>query len=535
MDKKEDKMSTEGGGRMSLIQINHMSFCYEGAFEPVFEDVSFQLDTDWRLGLTGRNGRGKTTLLRLLEGKYPYEGQIISSVRFQYFPFSVKEEDQDTMQIVEEMNPSCEFWQICCELSLLGMDTEVMYRPFSSLSRGEQTKVMLAVLFAGENQFLLIDEPTNHLDMEARQMVMEYLKKKKGFILVSHDRYFLDGCVDHILAVNRADIEVIKGNFTTWEEEKEKKDIHEISRNEKLKKDIRRLESAARQAGKWSDDVEKTKKGTRTAGLRPDRGYIGHKAAKMMKRSKNIESRMEAAADEKRGLLKNIETVEDLKLYPLRHHRECLVSMEDVSLKYRGSGKTILENWNMEIKQGERVLLHGRNGSGKSSILKAILQESGSVIIPERKMEEAGENKKKEDTFSQLEISGKINLAGGLVISYVAQDTSGLAGTLREYARIHEIDETLFLALLRKLDFSRAQFEKRIEDYSQGQKKKVLLAGSLCQKAHLYIWDEPMNYIDIFSRRQIMELIRKYKPAMLLVEHDRDFADYAATRIIDVK
>ena len=150
-------------------------------------------------------------------------------------------------------------------------------------------------------------------------------------------------------------------------------------------------------------------------------------------------------------------------------------------------------------------------------------------------MEESGENKKKEDTFSQLEISGKINLAGGLVISYVAQDTSGLAGTLREYARIHEIDETLFLALLRKLDFSRAQFEKRIEDYSQGQKKKVLLAGSLCQKAHLYIWDEPMNYIDIFSRRQIMELIRKYKPAMLLVEHDRDFADYAATRIIDVK
>lgn len=114
------------------------------------------------------------------------------------------------MQIAEEMNPSCEFWQICCELSLLGMDTEVMYRPFSSLSRGEQTKVMLAVLFAGENQFLLIDEPTNHLDMEARQMVMEYLKKKKGFILVSHDRYFLDGCVDHILAVNRADIEVIK-------------------------------------------------------------------------------------------------------------------------------------------------------------------------------------------------------------------------------------------------------------------------------------------------------------------------------------
>lgn len=497
---------------MSLIQVDHMSFCYEGAFEPVFEDVSFQIDTDWKLGLTGRNGRGKTTLLRLLEGKYSCTGKITSSVSFQYFPFVIRDPEADTLKAAEDIDASCEFWKICRELSLLGVDAEVLYRPFSSLSKGEQTKVMLAVLFAGENQFLLIDEPTNHLDMEARQMVMEYLNKKKGFILVSHDRYFLDGCVDHILAVNKAGIEVIKGNFTTWQAEKEKKDIHELSQNEKLKKDIRRLEDAARQAGRWSDEVEKTKKGTRTGGLRPDRGFIGHKAAKMMKRSKNIESRMEAAAEEKKGLLKNIETAEALKLFPLQHHRERLVSMEDAGLTYAGSGKTVLTHWNMEIKRGERILLHGRNGCGKSSILKAILQtEPGELLI-----------------------TGKLELAGGMKISYVPQDASGLSGTLKQYARTLNIDETLFLALLRKMDFSRAQFEKRMEDYSQGQKKKVLLAGSLCQRAHLYIWDEPMNYIDIFSRQQIMELIQKYEPTMLLVEHDRDFACRAATRIVEV-
>ena len=92
--------------------------------------------------------------------------------------------------------------------------------------------------------------------------MMRYLQGKKGFILVSHDRYFLDGCVDHILSINRSDIEVIRGNFTTWQEQKEKKDTFELGENEKLKKDIRRLEAAAARTEKWSDAVEKTKTGT---------------------------------------------------------------------------------------------------------------------------------------------------------------------------------------------------------------------------------------------------------------------------------
>lgn len=520
---------------MSFIQVDHLSFCYEGAFSPVFEDVTFHIDTDWKLGLIGRNGRGKTTLLRLLEGKYSYSGKIISSVQFQYFPFTVKDETQNTLEIVDQINSSCEFWEICRELSLLGLDAEILYRPYSSLSKGEQTKVMLAVLFAGENQFLLIDEPTNHLDMEARHLVMEYLNRKKGFILVSHDRYFLDGCVDHILSINRENIEVMKGNFTVWQEEKEKKDIYENSQNEKLKKDIRRLESAARQAGQWSEAVEKTKKGTKAGGLRPDRGFIGHKAAKMMKRSKNIESRMETAAEEKKGLLKNIEKAEELKIFPLSHHKECLVAVNNLSLSYPGSERPVIENWNLEVKRGERILLHGKNGCGKSSVLKVVLQE----IFSQQDMESSGSALQSglqewNMTEEKIKVQGSVTLASDLKVSYVPQDSAGISGSLKDYARIHGIDETLFLALLRKLDFSRAQFEKRIEDFSLGQKKKVLLAGSLCQRAHLYIWDEPMNYIDIFSRRQIIELIRKYEPTMLLVEHDRDFAICASTRTVEI-
>ncbi|MBM6739128.1 ribosomal protection-like ABC-F family protein [Faecalicatena fissicatena] len=495
---------------MSMIQVEHLTFCYDGGIEPVFEDVSFVIDTDWKLGLTGRNGRGKTTLLKLLAGEYEYSGSIRASVEMDCFPFPVGNMSANVIDVIEEADPSYELWKVCRELTCLDMAPEILYRPFTTLSGGEQTRVMLAALFARENAFLLIDEPTNHLDMEARERLMGYLQGKKGFILVSHDRYFLDGCVDHILAINRRNMEVVRGNFTTWQEEKAKKDAFELGENERLKKDIRRLEAAAARTESWSETVEKTKKGVRIGGLRPDRGAIGHKAAKLMKRSKNMESRMRTAAEEKRKLLKNVETAEELKICPLVHHKKRLVQLEDVTLSY--GVRAVLEGWSMHIDRGERVLLAGGNGSGKSTVIRAILSAASG-----------------EDACLA---GGRIDLAPGLVLSYVPQDPGGLSGNLRDFARERGLDLTLFMALLRKMDFSRLQFEKPMEDYSLGQKKKVLLAASLSRQAHLYIWDEPMNYIDIFSRDQIAGLIQKYSPTMLLVEHDRAFAEEVSTRRI---
>ena len=104
-----------------------------------------------------------------------------------------------------------------------------------------------------------------------------------------------------------------------------------------------------------------------------------------------------------------------------------------------------------------------------------------------------------------------------------------MSGSLSDFAREHQIDESLFKAILRKMDFARMQFDKRIEDFSAGQKKKVLLARSLCERAHLYVWDEPLNYIDIYSRMQLEALIKTFSPTMIFVEHDRAFRDTVAT------
>ena len=133
-----------------------------------------------------------------------------------------------------------------------------------------------------------------------------------------------------------------------------------------------------------------------------------------------------------------------------------------------------------------------------------------------------------------LRETGSLQTASGLIVSYINQDTSFLKGSIKEYCKARDLDESLFCSLLRQLDMERIQFAKNIEDFSEGQKKKVLIAASLSISAHLYIWDEPLNYIDVYSRMQIENLILEYKPTMLLVEHDVRFREKIATRIVDM-
>ncbi|QQZ59780.1 Lsa family ABC-F type ribosomal protection protein [Paenibacillus sonchi] len=492
---------------MSLINVTGLTFAYEGTYDNIFENVNFQIDTDWKLGFTGRNGRGKTTFLQLLLGKHEYSGTISAKVNFEYFPYPVPNKEYHTLDVISDMFPDYVHWQFMRELSLLQVDEDVLYRPFASLSNGEQTKVLLAALFIKENSFLLIDEPTNHLDMHARTLVSEYLNTKSGYILVSHDRSFLDHCVDHILSINKTNIEIQKGNFSSWWENKRRQDNFELAQNEKLRKDIKRLSDSSKRTGNWSHEVEKSKNGTRNSGSKVDKGYIGHKAAKMMKRSKSIEQRQQSAITEKSKLLKNIESSDTLEITQLAYHKNILAELEQVSILY--GEKQVCANVNFTIEQGERIALSGKNGSGKSSILKLICGED----IP---------------------YTGSFIKDSQLKISYVSQDTSHLQGSLADYIRDNGIDETLFKSILRKLDFSRNQFEKELSTYSGGQKKKVLIAKSLSEQVHLHIWDEPLNFIDVISRMQIEELLLEYTPTILFVEHDREFCNNVATKTIEL-
>ena len=485
---------------MSLITVSNLTFKYEGQSENIFEDVSFQFDTDWKLGLVGRNGRGKTTFMKLLMREYDFHGKITSPISFDYFPFAAENPGRAAAEVIAGFNPDCEEWELRRELNLLQLPDDVLGRPFGTLSAGERTKVMIAALFLRRGHFLLFDEPTNHLDYQGKRALAEYMRSKRGFILTSHDRMFLDRTVDHILSINRANIEIRHGNFSQWFANKERQDESERERNRKLKGEITRLKDASRRASNWSDKVEATKIGGGAA-----KGHIGRLAAKMMKRSKNLEARRNAAAEEKTLLLRNIDESGELKISPMKYHSDTLAEFSGVFVEY--AGRRVVRDVNFTVRRGGRVALLGRNGCGKSSLIKL----AAGMDIPH---------------------GGRARVGSGVKISLVPQETSHLRGSLREFARDFAPDMPLFFAILDRLGVAKGQFETDMGVLSEGQKKKILIARSLSEPAHLYLWDEPLNYVDVQSRIQIERLILKCAPTMLFVEHDEAFVKNIATEEI---
>ena len=125
-------------------------------------------------------------------------------------------------------------------------------------------------------------------------------------------------------------------------------------------------------------------------------------------------------------------------------------------------------------------------------------------------------------------------MASGLVISYVSQDTSYLNGSIRKFCEERGLEESLFCAILRQMGVEREQFTKELQEYSEGQKKKIQIAESLLTPANLYLWDEPLNYVDVFTRMQIEEVLLRYEPSMLIVEHDARFQERIATKIVEL-
>jgi len=489
---------------VSQISIRGLSFAYPGSAEKIFDNVSLTLDTSWKLGLIGRNGRGKTTLLKILAGELEYEGAISATVGFEYFPFRLPEQISDAapLEAARLLGCEAESWEIESELRQIGLIEASLDTPYGLLSQGERMKCLLAALFLGQKGFLLIDEPTNHLDFASRGQVSRYLAFKSGFILVSHDRSFLNGAVDHILSINKSSVELQKGNFDSWQQNRTYKDGFELALNSKLHKEIGRLEIAYRRTAGWSDKVEKSRYGTGG-----DRGFIGHQSAKMMKRAVSVKKRQQKAIEEKAALLRDVEADQRLIMAPAAYHSERIAWAKGFGIV--AGERVIAGPVDFEINRGMRLALLGPNGSGKSTLLGALLGQTQGAY-------------------------GELYVAAGLKISYVPQSVEGLRGTLRGYAAEMGIDETLFYTSLNKLGFNRESYASELSELSEGEKKKALIASSLACSAQLYIWDEPLNYLDVYTRVAIENAILEFEPTMVFVEHDRAFAEAVATSLLEL-
>ena len=230
-----------------------------------------------------------------------------------------------------------------------------------------------------------------------------------------------------------------------------------------------------------------------------------------MSAAKNLEKRNARKLEEKQNLLKDMERTETLKISGTEHHNKTPVILKGITLKRYG--ETIVSGFDLTIERGNKISIQGKNGCGKSTLIK-YLAGSGET--------------------EGITAEGDIYIAPGLKISYVGQDTSSLSGSLYDIADARGADKTVFSTILIKMGFTKEMLYRDVSALSLGQKKFVMIALSLCEHADLYLWDEPLNYIDVYLRQEIERLVKCNNVTMLFVEHDRTFSEAVADREINM-
>lgn len=271
------------------------------------------------------------------------------------------------------------------------------------------------------------------------------------------------------------------------------------------------MKHTASEKAEWSHGREKEKFGNRHvagSGAIFDRGAIGARAARTMKRSKTLVHQMENKIASKEQLLKEIETIDMLTMKYQPSYHKTLITVKNLQLAYE---KSLFEPISFQLVKGERIAIQGNNGAGKTAIINYLL-----------------------GTFTGQSV-GDVTIPANIRISYVRQNYENNTGTLAEFATAHHLSYEILLNNLHKLGVERHVFNTRIENMSMGQRKRVELAKSLATPAALFIWDEPLNYLDVFNQEQLEQIIQLVQPTMLIVEHDETFLNNIATQVIKLQ
>ncbi len=508
---------------------------YYGANQ-ILKEISFDLKTGERVGLIGQNGCGKTTIFKILMGIEEYQSGDISfrkGARLGYLnQIPEYEEGTTVMEVLEgafeelyrmkhklrelekqfgelegeALNKALELYgKLIGQYETAGgyetetrlhktteglLISEAMQKlPFSSLSGGEKTRVILAKILLEEPDILLLDEPSNHLDLAAVEWLESYLKEYKGTVLViSHDRYFLDAVVNRIVELFPDHADLYQGNYSWYVEEKERRFLIELKNYQNEQRKIDRMEEQIARYRIWGEMRD---------------------SEKMFKRAKELEKRLEKL---------------DTPVKPVAENRKIRLNQKVTGR----TGKLVLEAEGVGISFGTKELLKeigftlfyqdsacilGRNGCGKSTFLKLVVGE----LTADR---------------------GEIRTGAQVSIGYLPQNVifEDEEQTILDYfSRLHNITTGEARSLLAKVLFLKEDVNKKIKFLSGGEKSRLKLCSLTYEGANFLILDEPTNHLDIDSREVLEETLMNFPGTLLFVSHDRYFINKVADRILTLE
>jgi len=468
---------------MLFVKNLHKSF---GA-QPLFVGADFQLNRGEKIGIIGRNGHGKSTLIRLLEGQDGLDdGEIVMPENYrigsleQHLNFNKDTITEEVASVLPDEERH-EAWRAEKLLSGLGFANTDFNRPASEFSGGFQIRIKLAALLLSEPDLLLLDEPTNYLDVLAIRWLERFLQTWKGEVIcVSHDHAFLERAITHTVAVHRLKLKKYSGGPT--------KCLKAIALEEEIH--ARTMKNDTKERNRQEKFIREFRSGARSAGL--------------------VQSRIKML--EKREKLESLTAIPPIKFTFTETDFNGAKMMEAHNLQFAyPNGPDLLKKISLELFPGDRVGIIGANGQGKTTLLRAL----------------AGEFQTDSGTYKK-HINSHLGYLGQSNINRLEPERT----IVEELLTVNNITEQQARSVAGGLLFSGDLAYKRIEVLSGGEKARVNLGKILLTPVNVLLLDEPTNHLDYESVQALMNAVDKFDGAVIFVTHDERFLQTIAKRLI---
>lgn len=479
----------------------------------VLENIQGKINKEDKIGLVGANGIGKSTLAKIIARKENYDrGEI------KYSPAQIKVLYVEQYPVFEQnVSVYNEILQVTAKnshltqkeapivvkklLKQVGLEEEKWQQKAINLSGGEKTKLSLAKAMVSDFDFLILDEPTNHLDLESYNWLEEYvLKLSKPMLIISHDRYFLDKVANKIWELTSKGLKEYEGNYSIYQREKEAQEKHLAKEYEKQQAKIQQLEEVIDERKGWY------KKAHKDAGQNDFYRSKAKKHASVLKAKKRELERLKNNKVEKpeRSPSPAFEVINKA----IRDKKLPTFLIQGYNLTKSYGQKVIFNNISFNIKRGDKIALLGKNGVGKTTLLKIICG-----------LEE--------------DFQGRVTINPGVKLGYFAQELDNLQGELSILENVLSTETTRNEArlLLASLLFRGDSVFKKVSQLSMGERGRVAFAKLILSGANLLILDELTNYMDIESQEKIESVLEEFTGTVFFVSHDRYFIKKLANKI----